>query len=122
MRPFQGRCHTCGHDHDSEAVTLRDVMDIGRAAHEQQVAELRGEVKRVTAELATLREKVGLAYGYLWCVNNEPCAPNYMPPDRMAYEARKLLRDTMTHDERGTFINRVLPVVRAARAELGEKT
>ena len=70
------------------------------------------ELARLLSELADLREKVGLAYGYLWCVNNEPCAPDYMPPERMAYEARKLLRDTMTHEQRGAFINRVLPLVR----------
>lgn len=77
---------------------------------------MREDIARLTAELANLREKVGLAYGYLWCVNNEPCAPDYMPTERMAYEARKLLRDTMTHDERGKFINRVLPLVRGIGA------
>ncbi len=28
MLPFKGRCHTCGHDHDHEAETIRDVLDI----------------------------------------------------------------------------------------------
>ncbi len=51
MRPFQGRCHTCGHDHDSEAVTLRDVMDIGKVVHEQQQAELRADLERVRGAL-----------------------------------------------------------------------
>ena len=67
-------------------------------------------------ELTGLREKIGVAYGYLWCVNNEPCAPDFMPPERMAYEARKVLRDTMTHEQRGAFINRVLPLVRGVGA------
>lgn len=60
MRPFQGRCHTCGHDHDSEAVTLRDVMDIGRAAQEQQVAELRAAVERVRGVLRELVSAMAL--------------------------------------------------------------
>ena len=28
MRPFQGRCHTCGHDHDRETQHWRDVLDL----------------------------------------------------------------------------------------------
>lgn len=92
-----------------DLVYARDGLTKGRT-------RMREDIKRLTAELAELREKVGLAYGYLWCVNNEPCAPDYMPPDRMAYEARKLLRDTMTHEERGEYINRVLPLVRGTGA------
>lgn len=63
-------------------------------------------------ELETLRELVGLAYGHLWCVNNDPGTPYQYKPERAAYEARKLLRDTMTHEQRGKFINRVVAQVR----------
>jgi hypothetical protein len=91
-------------------------MADGNITVEVSTQAAQDEMQRLTAELAHLREKVGLAYGYLWCVNNEPCAPDYMPPDRMAYEARKLLRDTMTDEERGTYINRVLPLVRGVGA------
>ena len=59
-------------------------------------------------ELETLREVVGLAYGHLWMVNNEPGTPHRYSPERAAAEARKLLRDTMTHEQRGEFINRVI--------------
>lgn len=62
-------------------------------------------------KLADLEEKVGLAYGFLWCVNNEPGTPMRCPPERAAYEARKLLRDTMTHEQRGTYINRVVAMI-----------
>ena len=63
----------------------------------------------VVQELQALRELVGLAYGHLWCVNNEHGTPaNPYLPERAAYEARKLLRDTMTHEQRGVFINRVV--------------
>lgn len=94
---------------------------LAREAHEwwTACANATKEIEWLTQEqrkLRELREKVGMAYGYLWCVNNEPCAPDYMPPDRMAYEARKLLRDTMTDEERGTYINRVLPLVRGVGA------
>ncbi len=51
---------------------------------------------------------IGLAYGHLWMVNNEPGTPNRYSPERAAYEARKLLRDTMTQEQRGAFINRVI--------------
>lgn len=52
-----------------------------------------------------LREKIAIAYGYLWHVNNEPGTPCQYPPERAAYEARKILRDTMTHEQRGDGIN-----------------
>ena len=42
-------------------------------------------------ELETLREVVGLAYGHLWMVANEPGTPRRYPPERAVYEARKLL-------------------------------
>ena len=60
-------------------------------------------------ELQALRELVGQAYGHLWCVNNEPGTPaRPYPPERAAYEARKLLRDTMTQEQRGVFISRAI--------------
>ena len=62
-------------------------------------------------ELDTLRNVVGLAYGHLWMVNNEPGTPRRYPPERAAYEARRLLRDTMTREQRGEFINRVVAQV-----------
>ena len=91
-------------------------MADGNITVEVSTQAAQAELERLRGELAALREKIGLAYGYLWCVNNEPCAPNYMPADRMAYEARKLLRDTMTDEERGEYINRVLPLVRGVGA------
>lgn len=59
-------------------------------------------------ELRLLRAKVALAYGYLWHVNNEQMAPVPMySPEKAAYEARKVLRDTLTHEQRGAAICRV---------------
>ena len=54
------------------------------------------------------RKAVSTAYAYLWLVNNEPGTPRQYPPERAAYEARKLLRDMLTKDECGEAINRVL--------------
>ena len=55
-----------------------------------------------------------MAYGYLWCVNNEPGTPNQYSPERAAHEARKHLRGMLTTEQRGHGINDVLPIVRAA--------
>ena len=55
-----------------------------------------------------LREAIALAYGHLWHVNNEPMAPVPLrSPEKAAYEARKVLRDLMTHEQRGEAINKV---------------
>lgn len=51
------------------------------------------------------RKAVQAAYGYLWMINNEPGTPNQYAPEKAAYEARKLLRDLLTHTERGEGIN-----------------
>lgn len=62
------------------------------------------------AALEVLEEmlaEIGTSYGYLWHVNNEPGTPNQYPPERAAHEARKILRDRMTHEQRGEAINRV---------------
>ena len=59
-------------------------------------------------ENAKLKEAVALAYGYLWHVNNEPMAPIPLySPETAAHEARKVLRDLMTNEQRGEAINRV---------------
>ncbi len=69
--------------------------------------ECAAEIHRLEAKNERLRAAVETAYGYLWHVNNEPGTPNQYPPERAAYEARKALRDLMTHEERGNAINRV---------------
>ena len=70
-------------------------------------------LRQVAEELTLLRHAIGGAYGYLWCVNNEPGTPHQYPPEKAAYEARKLLRDQLTTTERGHYINVVLPLVRS---------
>lgn len=57
------------------------------------------------AALQKLRAAIALAYGHLWHVNNEPAAPIRMrSAEECAYEARKVLRDLLTSQERGTAI------------------
>jgi len=52
------------------------------------------------------------AYGYLWHVNNglDAPAPLNVPsvtPEKAAYQARRVLRDLLTHKQRGEGINAV---------------
>jgi len=70
------------------------------AMHDARQARSKWEKENIE-----LREKIAVAYGYLWHVNNEPGTPCQYPPERAAYEARKILRDTMTHEQRGDGIN-----------------
>jgi len=60
------------------------------------------------------RAAVATAYGYLWHVNNEPGTPHQYAPERAAYEARKALRELLTHEQRGEAINAVRATVLAA--------
>lgn len=58
------------------------------------------------SELQKLRAAIALAYGHLWHVNNEPAAPiRLRSAEECAYEARKVLRGFLTHEERGDAIN-----------------
>lgn len=68
-------------------------------------------------ENAKMVDAVSLAYGYLWHVNNEPGTPNQYPPERAAYEARKILRDLMTHEQRGESINRVRELMQQPQSD-----
>jgi len=63
-------------------------------------------VAGMSAYAKKLEDAIAVAYGYLWHVNNEPGTPNQYAPDKAAHEARKVLRDLMTHDQRGEAISR----------------
>jgi uncharacterized phage infection (PIP) family protein YhgE len=76
----------------------------------QQLRTLIGASAGAQAQPLTKEAKaaVSLAYGYLWHVNMEPMAPVPMySPEKAATEARKQLRDLLTHEERGQAINQV---------------
>jgi len=66
-------------------------------------------------EIAALREAMALAYGHLWCINDEPGTPSRMyAPMEAAYQARQILRELLTGEQRGNGID-------AARAALGSQ-
>ena len=53
----------------------------------------------ISEYLRKLEDAIAMSYGYLWHVKTG----SY----KEAYEARKVLRDIMTHDQRGEAIKRV---------------
>ena len=74
--------------------------------------------RALMARVAELEAAIQTAYGYLWCVNNEPGTPIALyPTEKAAYEARKVLRDLLTTEQRGQGINSVLPIVRGHSKE-----
>jgi len=86
---------------------MNNTLQTAGAAMESADA-LKELIARQAVEIETLREKVALAYGYLWHVNNEPMAPIPLrSPEKAAYEARKILRETLSQKERGEAINKV---------------
>lgn len=75
-----------------------------------EIAALRAEVERLHADA----ERISEAYGWLWCVNEEPGTPNRFPAEQAAYNARKLLRDMLTKEQRGAGINKAVIARNAA--------
>ena len=64
--------------------------------------------ERFWEEAQKLRDAVKLAYGHLWHTNLEPMAPVPVRTyEAAAVAARHVLRDALTHDERGDGIARV---------------
>ena len=113
------------HGYAADIAALLDRLDEAREAartweneaerRSRRYEECAVKLDAAERECERLRESIGMAYGYLWCVNNEPGTPHQYPPERAAYEARKLLRDTMTSEQRGTFINRAVALVRGGK-------
>lgn len=91
-----------------EAELIRQIDEQGG-----QLAAWRDRAIAAEERVAALEAAAMMAYGYLWCVNNEPGTPNQYSPERAAHEARKHLRGMLTTEQRGHGINDVLPIVRA---------
>ena len=86
---------------------VKTIAELGAAPIPQQVAE--------PSVPKGWKQAVALAYGHLWHVNNEPMAPVPLrSSETAAYEARKQLRDLLTHEERGLAINQVQVMLAAA--------
>lgn len=75
---------------------------------------------RLAADAERWQRDVADAYGWLWCVNEEPATPNRFPAERAAYNARKLLRELLTHEQRGIGINNAV-IQRDAARRAGEE-
>jgi hypothetical protein len=89
------------------------------AEHSQMVAANTAMAQHngtLQARLAAAEADIATAYGYLWHVNNEPGTPHQYPPERAAYEARKVLRERLTKEQRGAAINAVRAMIDAAHA------
>lgn len=59
---------------------------------------------KATPEATGLQDKIARAYGYLWHVNNSGVGFQFSP-EKAAHMARRVLRDTLTHEQRGNAIN-----------------
>ena len=95
--PCQDAPDACTFDPDPISAA-REFLDRARMADEELAA--------VRAERDALLSKIALAYGHLWHVNEEPFAPvPVYTPQKAAWEARKILRDTLTSEQRGDGIN-----------------
>lgn len=88
----------------------------GESVHELQRRLVTGEPLHIDiyhpapSVSAWVPNAVALAYGLLWHVNAGMDAPAdvrqpSLTPEKAAYEARKVLRDLMTKDQRGDGIN-----------------
>ena len=90
----------CPESTDDDTLTVRMLKDVIHAWHSER--------RMRPPQNAAQTEAIALAYGYLWHVNEEPFAPiPTYTPQRAAYDARRILRDTMTHEQRGEAINKV---------------
>jgi hypothetical protein len=49
MRPFQGTCHTCGHDHDAETQHWRDVLELATRSDGMPVSTNERHLRRLLA-------------------------------------------------------------------------
>jgi len=86
-------------------------------AKDRLIAQLSEGRDALAERVEAMEAAIQTAYGYLWCANNEPGAPNQYSPERAAHEARRHLRHLLTTEQRGQGINSVLPIVRARQGE-----
>ena len=64
--------------------------ELSRQIDEQggQLAAWRDRAIAAEARVAALEAAIQTAYGYLWCVNNEPGTPNQYSPERAVWWAK----------------------------------
>lgn len=61
---------------------------------------------------------IGIAYGWLWHVKNMPEVPTGIAPEQASYKARHALRDLLSHEQRGEYINRVAEMIRESETKV----
>lgn len=92
---------------------MRRASDV--AGERKANAILTSENEVLTARVKVLEDAIALAYGHLWCINAEHGTPAPMRiPEAAAHDARMILLDLITKEQRGNGID-------AARAELRSK-
>lgn len=87
---------------------------------DQAVIPLYAAPTDAQSRIAELEAQLALAYGLLWHVNAGMDAPHGTPsltPERGAMESRKILRDLLTHEQRGDGINAARNYMVALAAE-----
>jgi len=107
---------------------LKDISLLRSAAHATTVSHANLGSPEPAAQDAR-DAALGLAYGYLWHVNN--MHPGYdapadysfpqLSPEKAAYAARKVLRDLLTNEQRGVGINAATDALNSDAAILAAK-
>ena len=105
-----------GHLCDDNLEAADEIERLRRActSMREDCARAGNAVVELDIEIERLRSAIASAYGYLWCVNNEPDTPRQYPPERAAYAARKALRELLTPEQRGAAINEAVTKVHEA--------
>ena len=107
---------------------LRDVEDYFTSVDPNPIhlATVRQAISAIVGSPKGGSDALARAYGYLWHVNHPediPAGHPFMSADRAAVEARKELRDMLTHEQRGEGINwvrqKLLADMQATSAEVG---
>jgi len=94
------------------AGVTKDMLDGGWTA--KGLSDHAKLLEKVEAKYLALLEAVSLAYGHLWHVQNEPMAPKPIySAEKAAMEARKILRNMISHEQRGAGINAIQNIIGA---------
>ena len=126
--PIETRPHLCikpacpstcvGCNHAIDDTTMRQFA-IKWASHIAGQPQPPLDTDKQTIEQLT--RLIGMAYGHLWHVNNEPGTPAQYSPSRASMQARHILRDALTNEQRGFYINAIREALQAeGRNVVGE--
>lgn len=57
MMPFKGRCHTCGHDHDSDEEMFAGLRELMKPERDATIESQAAEIAKLTAFNSALTDK-----------------------------------------------------------------